>query len=86
MAATTPLSNANSLRCLFMSPLFDESKGSRPGIGTNGTSAQAISIGWYLRSDRREAHLSEQGPRLMRPPVYIRLDRRLDEHYETPMG
>jgi len=29
--------------------------------------------------DRREAHLSEQCPSLMRPAVHVRLDRRLDE-------
>src|SRR5262245_40596428 len=33
--------------------------------------------GWD--GDRREAHLSEQCPSLMRPAVHVRLNRRLDE-------
>src|SRR5437773_2456737 len=33
--------------------------------------------GWD--GDRREAHLSEQYPSLMRPAVHVRLDRRLDK-------
>ena len=61
MATTARLSNAKPLRCLSMSPLFDESKGSRPGIGTNGTSAQAILLGSYQRAPvEREARVGSR--------------------------